>query len=227
MIDNKRIVAIIPARKGSKRLPKKNIIDFLGKPLIYWTINSALQSKYIDRIIVSTDSDEIINLAKEYGVEAPFLRPSILSKDSVKSEEVIMHTLDWLKENGKEIFEYFILLQPTSPFRKSFHIDESLKKIIQNKKKVDNLVSISEKIFREIKEKKIIDKEDFLPINFDNKSLKVANGAIYISRINIFKSNQSFYSSNSLIYKMDKNSSIDIDTLNDLNHAKKIHENDL
>ena len=94
---NKRLLAIIPARGGSKRLPRKNILDLDGKPLIAWTINSALKSKYIDRVVVSTDDEEIASISMKYGADVPFMRPSYIASDSVSSVEVIFHAVNFLE----------------------------------------------------------------------------------------------------------------------------------
>ena len=93
MIDGKKIIAIVPARQGSKGLAKKNIINFLGKPLLAWSIEAALQSKYVDKIIVSTDSTEIAGVGEKFGADIPFIRPSYLSEDNSTSVDVICHAI--------------------------------------------------------------------------------------------------------------------------------------
>lgn len=107
-------VAIIPARGGSKRIPRKNIKDFDGKPLIAYSIEAALESKLFDRIIVSTDDEEIVSIAKQYGAEVPFLRPKELSDDFTGTGDVVMHTLEYLKEQG-EIYDYICTIYATAP----------------------------------------------------------------------------------------------------------------
>ena len=101
MINNKTFLAIIPARGGSKRLPKKNIIDLAGQPLIAWSIKAAIKSKYIDKTIVTTDSDEILEVARKYGAEVPFKRPDYLSSDTAIREDVIRHTIDYYQNEKK------------------------------------------------------------------------------------------------------------------------------
>ena len=98
MIDNKRVLAIIPARGGSKRLPRKNILDLASKPLIVWTIDAALKSEYIDRVVVSTDDKEIIEVSKLYGAEVPFIRPANISDDHTGLLDVISHAVSWMNE---------------------------------------------------------------------------------------------------------------------------------
>lgn len=143
MYKNKKIIAIIPARGGSKRIPKKNIKSFCGLPLIVHTIKSALNSKYIDRVIVSTDSKEISNIAKKYKAEAPFLRPKYLSKDDIGPDYVLyQHAVKWLEKHQSYKPDIIIELQPTSPLRISEDIDSSIKKIIDSK--ADTVLSLCE-----------------------------------------------------------------------------------
>jgi len=106
MINDNKILGIITARGGSKRLHKKNLFIFRDKPLIYWTINSALKSKYIDKVIVSSDSKEIMDLSIKYGAEVPFKRPVGLSQDNSSSESVILHALTWLRNNNNDDYKY-------------------------------------------------------------------------------------------------------------------------
>ena len=122
MIQNKKILAIIPARENSKRIKNKNIKMFCGKPLIHWTIDQALNSFIIDRVIVSTDSDVIKKISIASGAEVPFLRPKNLAQDHSSTNDCILHLLN----NLEEIYDIIILLQPTSPLRKDFHITDSI-----------------------------------------------------------------------------------------------------
>ena len=107
-------VAIIPARGGSKRIPKKNIKSFYGKPIIYYSIKTAIQTNIFDKIIVSTDSEEIAQVAKLYGAEVPFLRPKELSDDFSTTTDVTNHAVNWLKDNGYKC-EYICTIYPTAP----------------------------------------------------------------------------------------------------------------
>lgn len=113
---NKKVIAIIPARGGSKRLPRKNILPLSGKPLIGWTIEAAIKSEIFDEIIVSTDDHEIANISESFGAKVPFIRPKNLSGDSVGSIGVIKHALQWYSANHIN-FTDVVLLQPTSPLR--------------------------------------------------------------------------------------------------------------
>lgn len=118
-----KAIAIIPARGGSKRIPRKNIKDFFGKPLIAYSIEAALESKLFDKIIVSTDDEEIANVAKKYGAEVPFIRPKELSDDFTGTEDVVKHALEWLKEGG-ETFEFACTIYATAPLLQSKYLVE-------------------------------------------------------------------------------------------------------
>ena len=119
-------VCIIPARGGSKRIPRKNIKDFFGKPLITYSIQTALDSKLFDKIIVSTNDEEIANIAKKYGADVPFLRPRELSEDFTSTQDVIDHAIDKLKEKGEE-YEYVCTIYATAPFLQKKYLTEAYK----------------------------------------------------------------------------------------------------
>lgn len=230
MIYDKKIVAIIPARGGSKGVPLKNIKLLGGKPLITWTICEASKSNYIDKIIVTTDSLEIAEICENVGAEVPFIRPKKLALDDTPSSDVILHSLDWLAKNEKIEYDLFILLQPTSPFRKSEQIDNALDLFILNHTK-DCLISV-----REVDENpywmKIIDDKYFLK-NFikqnnnhtrrqDLPKIYITNGAIYIMNISDFLLHGSFNTDKTMPFIMDQESSIDIDTEIDFKLAELI-----
>lgn len=130
----KIIYAIIPARGGSKGIPKKNIADLGGFPLIVYSIAAAKLSKRISRIIVSTDSEEIAAIAKKFGAEVPFLRPAEIAGDRATDLEFVLHALDWFKKNEGKIPDYLVHLRPTTPLRQSADIDLAIGKITADKK---------------------------------------------------------------------------------------------
>lgn len=123
-----RSVAIIPARGGSKRIPRKNIKDFHGKPLISYSINAAIKSKLFDKVIVSTDDEEIADIAKKYGAEVPFFRPKELSDDFSGTGDVVEHALNWLKDHGEE-YDYVCTIYATAPLLKSKYLAEGFEKL--------------------------------------------------------------------------------------------------
>lgn len=124
------IYSIIPARGGSKGIPKKNIKLLNGKPLIAYSIRASKQSQLIKRTIVSTDSEEIAGIAKSFGAEVPFLRPSHLAGDKSTDYEFVAHALNWFKQNEGEIPDYLVHLRPTTPLREIDVVDEAIRKII-------------------------------------------------------------------------------------------------
>jgi len=140
MINGKRVIAIIPARGGSKRLPRKNVLPLRGKPLIAWSINAGLNSRYIDRVIVSTDCMEIAQVSTQFGAEIPFIRPESISGDTATTDSVILHLLDELKND--ESINVVVVLQPTSPLRTSEDIDNALELMME--KQAEGVVSVCE-----------------------------------------------------------------------------------
>lgn len=138
-----KIIGIIPARGGSKGIPNKNIKKLYGKPLVAWSIESALKSN-LDRVIVTTDSPQIAKIAKKYGAEVPFLRHSKLAQNTTPIEPVLKDVVQWLKKNENYKPDAIILLQSTSPLRQPKHINEAIK-IFKNKKP-DSIVSVTEAI---------------------------------------------------------------------------------
>lgn len=126
MKDNHTILALIPARKGSKGILNKNIKTLAGQPLIYYTIQAALHSRYIDRVIVSTDSEEIARIARTHGADVPFLRPAQFAADHSPTHDTILHTLHSLNQEQQPTYDLICLLQPTSPLRTTTHIDQAI-----------------------------------------------------------------------------------------------------
>ena len=139
-----KILSIIPARSGSKSLPDKNILDLNGKPVLAWSIEQAQQSKFASnmRIVVSTDSEKYANIARQYGAEAPFLRPSELSGDLSTDIEFLSHALEWFEKNDKYVPDIILQLRPTSPTRKVQDIDYCLTTFINNIETYDSLRSV-------------------------------------------------------------------------------------
>ena len=218
-----KILGVIVARGGSKGVPNKNIRSLNGRPLIYWTIKEALLSKYISRTVLSSDSDEIIHLAKSLGCEVPFKRNSDLALDNTASIDVVLDAIDRCPG-----YDWVILLQPTSPFRKAYHIDAAIEKTAQYQaKSCASVVTVKEnphwmfKIDNELKLKKIIDDEVYSRRQDLPKIFKL-NGAIYLSEVSRLRKNKTFVDNNTLSYEMGENDSIDIDDEYDFQHCEKI-----
>ena len=218
MYKNKTIIALIPARGGSKGLPGKNIKDLDCKPLIAHTIEVAKKSRIFDRIIVSTDNKEIAEVAKEYGAEIPFIRPAELATDSADAMDVVIHALKWFKNKGED-FDYIMKLQPTSPLRTKQDIINSMDLIIQ--KDGDSIVSVSECEHHPLWSNKL--EPDLKMSNFIDEDIKGKNrqelpkyyrlnGAIFLSKIETLLNTKDWLGEKSYAYIMDSNRAIDIDS---------------
>ncbi|MBU4288998.1 MAG: acylneuraminate cytidylyltransferase family protein [Proteobacteria bacterium] len=138
---NKKVLAVIPARGGSVRVPKKNIKSLNGKPLIAYSIEAAKNSERVNRIIVSTDDDEIKDVAIQYGAEVPFRRPADLSED-VPTEDVVLHVVEWLQTNDSYLPDIVVCLEPPVPFRKAAHIDKCVSAILADES-IDSAITVT------------------------------------------------------------------------------------
>lgn len=226
MINHKKVVAIIPARGGSKRLPGKNKKVLMGKPLIAWTISTALQTEVIDKVIVSTDDLEIAKISKKYNAEVPFLRPANLSDDKATSYEVIIHSLNYLEKHN-EYFGYILLLQPTSPLRNKEDINNTFNLLLKTSAKA--IVSVCETDHSPLWSNTLPDDlsmKDFIRPEIKNlrsqdlPNYYRLNGAIYLAEIEYLKQNKSFLGEFTKAYIMPPNKSIDIDTKIDFELCK-------
>lgn len=153
---DKRVLAIITARGGSKGVPRKNIKDLAGKPLIAYTIEAVKASQYLTRCIVSTDDQEIADVSRRFGADIPFVRPAELAQDDSTSVDVVRHAVQWLRDNKGENYDYVMILQPTSPLRTADDIDACIKKIVDTG--ADSVMAMKELVDYSLKKlKKIID----------------------------------------------------------------------
>jgi|Napbiome12C3dose_1001474.scaffolds.fasta_scaffold00008_92 CMP-N-acetylneuraminic acid synthetase len=143
MYKDKKIIATILARGGSKGLPNKNIKPMLDKPLLGYTIEQAKDSELLDEIVLSTDDQNIAKVANRFGLKTPFMRPAELARDDSPSADAVIHALDWYKEKGRE-FDVLVLLEPTSPLRKKTDIDDAIKLFIDHYEKADSLLCLGE-----------------------------------------------------------------------------------
>lgn len=222
MINEKKVLALIPARGGSKGVPRKNVRMLGGKPLIAWTIEAAIQSKYIDRVMLSSEDEEIIEVAKKWGCDVPFVRPKELAQDDTPSMEVILHAIEQVKG-----YDYIVLLQPTSPFRTTEDIDKCIEKCVENNQ--ESCVSIVEvsqnpywmynrmdngKIVPLLKNEKDVYRRQDLPKVF------ILNGAIYISKIDWLQKTKNLLDNNTIGYEMNLENSLDIDVPLDFRFAE-------
>ncbi len=213
MHNQKTFLAIIPARGGSKRLPRKNILDLAGKPLIAWSIEAGRQSRYIDKVIVTSDDDEILTIAERYRSDT-IKRPDELASDSATSFDAIRHTIE-----NVEFYDYIVLLQPTSPLRTAQHIDEAIELLMS--KSADAIISVTEMDHSPLWSNTL--PEDGSMAHFIKDEVKNRrsqdlephyrlNGAIYICDTNRLLEEKSFFTDDNIFaYKMDRESSVDID----------------
>lgn len=226
MYKQKSVLCLITARGGSKGIPKKNIIDLGGKPLIEWTIDCALKSKFIDRVVLSSDDEEIIKVALSSGCDVPFVRPKELAQDQSGSAEVIIHALTNLPH-----YDYFVLLQPTSPFRSVLHLDEMIAIIIENNYRqivsVGKLKKETHFLYFTDTEKSLIPVSGEYVINKrrqDQVPIYQHNGSVYISEKNFFIEKKSFNCIETKMYEMDGYYNLDIDDKIDLDFANFLIE---
>lgn len=225
------MLAVIPARGGSKGVCGKNIKKLAGKPLVAYTIEAAINSSVFEKVIVSTDKKEIAEIAVSYGAEVPFLRPDDISGDLTSSDDVILHALSYYQQQGVE-YEEVCKLQPTSPLRTSKHIQDAYQ--LLHERKADFLVSICACEHSPLWAGAIGD--DLRLDNFISEQAKRAcrqdlptyyrlNGAIYMARTKCFYENRSFLGKNSVAYIMEQEDSVDIDSLLDFQIAEVLLSN--
>jgi hypothetical protein len=231
MYNNKKILAIIPARGGSKGLPGKNIKPLCGKPLIGWTIEQAQSSKYIDEIFVSTDSNEIAAVAEDFGIKVPFLRPTELATDTSPSSAFVLHTIGYYRNKGQE-FDYILLLEPTSPLRDITDINIAIEQLL-NHDTAKSIVGVSKveathpaflvDISKEgllkpyLKEMKTLRRQELSDLYF-------FEGSLYLSDIEFYIKEQTFYHDLTLPYVVPKYKAYEIDDIVDFYIVEKILE---
>lgn len=225
-----KFLCIIPARGGSKGVPGKNIKLLAGKPLIAYTIASALESKMITECIVSTDSEEIKTVAEQYGINVPFIRPAELATDLAKSIDVVLHALQFMIHQGKQYYAV-LLLQPTNPFRPKAFIDRAIEKYINGG--FDSLISVlpvpheyhPHWVFEPdanghlqiaTGENEIISRRQDLPPAY------FRDGSIYITSTEVLLKKKSFYGNRLGFIKADPNCHVNIDTIEDWERAEEL-----
>jgi CMP-N,N'-diacetyllegionaminic acid synthase len=219
-------LAIIPARKGSKGIPGKNLKKIGGKPMVQFTMEAAISVISFENIIISTNDHKVINISEKLGLETPFVRPESLSTDSSKTSDVVQHSLDWYHSKYNKLPANIILLQPTSPFRDENDITLAIDKFNKSNKKT--LVSVSEPInhpadcilkskdgrFKRLEVGKELSERQSFPEMF------FIDGGIYISETNHFLETQNLIGEDPAIFITKQYNSIDIDTPFDLEWAR-------
>jgi CMP-N-acetylneuraminic acid synthetase len=221
------ILAIIPARSESKRLPKKNILPLCGKPLIHWTIEVASDCDRVSRVVVSTDGLDIAERSRIARSEVPFIRPYALATDKAATKDVVLHALEWFESQGM-VFDYILLLQPTSPMRDSYHINQAIDLILETN--VSSVVSVCEMEHSPLWSMQL-DASGMLDVKSNEKYLNMRgqdlpvhyrlNGSIYLTKTAEFLKYEQFAIAESCLpYIMTANDSIDIDTFEDFQLAE-------
>jgi CMP-N,N'-diacetyllegionaminic acid synthase len=221
-----RVLALISARGGSKGLPRKNVLEIAGKPMIAWSILAALQAECVTDVVLSSDDDEIMDVATRYGCDVPFKRPVDLASDTASVVDVVLHALDVLPSHGYSSYDYVLLLQPTSPLRTAAHIDAAFKQLhSQNAPSCVSLCEVSTSPYLMFNftsgsriapmlpvERKSLRRQDLPPVY-------ELNGAIYFSAPSALRAARSFTTEATVGFVMPRNLSTDIDTTEDLQIA--------
>lgn len=232
MYNNKKILAVIPARGGSKGLKNKNILNLIDKPLIAHTIEKANQSVYLDEVFVSTDSMEISNISKQWGGKVPILRPGEYALDSSPSYEAILHALNYFNERG-DLFDYIALLEPTSPLRKDNDIDNAIQLMVEHDE-ASTLVSVGEvhmehpSIVKKVENGFVnpycVNEQDFHQRQQLSKAY-FPYGVIYISKVEYYMEFKTFYSDKTIPYFIDRWQNYEIDDIIDFKIIETIISN--
>lgn len=217
------MIAIIPARGGSKGLPGKNILPLCGKPMIAYTIEAAKQSKYIDHVIVSTDDQKIAEIALQYGAEVPFLRPDFLASDTAQAVDNYIYTIERLSKEWNTPIEEFVVLQPTSPLRIAEDIDGAIEMFME--KQADSVISYTPEA-HPVRWHKYLDENNAFVDIFDTtianrQDLKTSyypNGAVYVFRFSMIKERK-YYTDKSYGFVMPRVRSVDIDYKEDFDYV--------
>lgn len=220
-----KILGIIPARGGSKGIPRKNLIPLLKRPLISYTIEAALESRHLSRVIVSTDDKEIALVCKELGMDVPFMRPSELATDSALSLHVMQHALREMEQLDGERYDVVVMLQPTTPLRLSSDIDAGIELLLESG--ADSVISVVDVgAYHPLRMKRVIQNgwltnyidqghEDMRPRQ-QLPPVYIRNGALYITWRNVLLEQNSFTGRDCRAHIMPAERSVNIDTEFDL-----------
>lgn len=222
MFNTRQIIGIIPARGGSKGLPGKNIKPLCGKPVIAWTIEAGLESKYLDEVMVTTDSTEIADVAVKYGAAVPFLRPQELALDHSTTFDAVHHVIDFYQQQNRT-FDYIVLLEPTSPLREKNDIDDMIRKIVEHEDSYDSIVSIGQvnehpSIMKKIAGDSLVpfcEELERTSRRQDNQPAYFPYGVAYIIKTSVLLSEKTFYSARNTYYELKRWQNYEIDDIYD------------
>ena len=223
MYKGRSLIAIIPARGGSKGLPGKNIRKLCGKPLIEWSIEAGLQSRYLDEVMVTTDSQEIADISALAGAAVPFLRPAELARDDSTTLDAVEHTLNFYREKLNREFDYVVLLEPTSPLRDVGDIDNMIEKLLDREQCFDSIISIGEvhehpSIMKKLHGDLLEPYCGELPLTTrrqDNPPAYFPYGVAYITKTAVLLEERSFYTGRATWYKIKRHQNYEIDDIYD------------
>lgn len=221
--NKKEVIAIIPARGGSKGIPRKNIVDLCGKPLIAYTIQAALKTELITRVIVSSDDEEIAEISRQYGAEVPFLRPKKISGDNASLGDAFAYTLEQLSQNGY-VPDITIELYPTHPFRTPEFINELVQILINGYRSVLTVKQITHSAHTVFYK----DEKDFLHSLLNNEYVSPVSKRSFFRSYGLFVGYNRFGKFGDYIYEVTEPIAlIDIDTYSDLYFAEEVIKNNL
>jgi N-acylneuraminate cytidylyltransferase/CMP-N,N'-diacetyllegionaminic acid synthase len=225
MIDGKRVLALVPARSGSKGLPRKNVRPLNGKPLLAWPIEAALGSKYVDRVVISTDDPEYAAIAEAAGAHAPFLRPAALASDTAPSIGFILHAIDILAQAGDH-YDLLVLLEPTSPLTESSDVDAALESLVARLPQAQSIVGVSALVSNHpafavrisatgLAQPYAAPSFGQMPRRQDIEPLYALDGSLYASTVQALRDEQGFCHERTLPYVTPRYKSFEVDDLVD------------
>lgn len=225
MISGHRVLALVPARYGSKGLPLKNVRPLLGRPLLAWPIEAALKSRYVDRVVLSTDSMEFAQVGREAGADVPFLRPPELAVDTSPSIEFVLHAIEALEASG-DCYDYLALLEPTSPLTETRDIDLAIETLVAHAITADSIVGVSALVGAHPAFAVRIEQNGLLrpfavsqfaslPRRQDVEPLYALDGSLYVSSVAALRREKGFCHGRTLPYVTPRYKSFEIDDLVD------------
>ena len=215
---SKDVLAIIPARAGSRRLPGKNLLDLCGKPMIAWTIEAAKAAKAITRTIVSTEDQAIANVATRFGAEVPVMRPAALATDEASGMGPIMHMLEWLRDKEGYRPEYVAVLQPTSPLRTAADIDAAVELLRRGGRCLSSVTPVAPASWL----RRVALNGQLERLGSSSGPIHVLNGAIYIARTELVLEEGKMDDGSAIAFVMPRERSVDIDDQSDFDMASKL-----